>query len=166
MIVLWAPIALNIASNDTESIAELTLFSAIGIVIGSLVAAKLIPLEKLAHTRYAAMLMGVAILFVAMATDGLTARIALLFVGIAGGIFVVPINATIQEIGHKTVGAGGAVSVQNFLHNVGMLFLTLLYSAVAAFITPSNAILILGMLVIVAVVAVSRNLENGARNAG
>lgn len=160
MVVLWAPVVLSIAVNDTASIAELILASAVGIVVGSLVASKLIPLEQLARTRYAALLMGVAILFVSLATNEMMARVALFLVGIAGGIFVVPINAAIQEIGQKSVGAGGAVSVQLFLHNVGMLLLTLIYTLVADHVPASYSIMTLGILVLLATAAVSRNLRN------
>ena len=38
----------------------------------------------------------------------------LILIGSAGGFYVVPLNALLQERGHETVGAGNAVAVQNF----------------------------------------------------
>jgi LPLT family lysophospholipid transporter-like MFS transporter len=49
-------------------------------------------------------------------------------VGTCGGFFVVPLNALLQEQGHKTVGAGHAVAVQNLAENSAMLLMIGFYT--------------------------------------
>lgn len=80
-------------------------------------------------------------------------------IGMAGGVFVVPINAALQEIGHRTIGAGGAVAIQNFFENLAMLLGTGLYTlALSQNIDPVSSILTLGTLVIVATTLVAWHL--------
>jgi len=159
MVVAWAPIVL--ALRSTEQIAALTLFSAIGVALGAFVAPRLIPLEKLRRARIAAYCMGICIILLAT-TDALwPARLALLAAGIAGGIFVVPINATLQEIGHRTLGAGGAVAVQQFFENLGMLAATGLYAYAAGLgANPVMSLLVLGVVVMAATALVSWHLPS------
>lgn len=159
MVVAWAPIVL--ALHSTEDIAALTLFSAIGVALGAFIAPRLIPLDKLRRARVAAYGMGICIILLAI-TDALwPARLALLAAGIAGGIFVVPVNATLQEIGHHTLGAGGAVAVQQFFENLGMLAATGLYAyAAGQGADPMLSLLTLGVLVMLATTLVSWHLPD------
>jgi LPLT family lysophospholipid transporter-like MFS transporter len=77
----------------------------------------------------------------------------------SGGIFVVPINAALQEIGHRTIGAGGAMAIQNFFENVAMLLGTGLYTlALTGKLDPVLAVLSLGALVIVATTIIAWHL--------
>ena len=157
MVVAWAPIVL--ALRSTEDIAALTLFSAIGVALGAFIAPRLIPLDNLRRARFAAYGMGICIILLAI-TDALwPARMALLAAGIAGGIFVVPVNATLQEIGHRTLGAGGAVAVQQFFENLGMLTATGIYAyAAGQGADPVVSLLTLGVLVMLATMLVSWHL--------
>ena len=159
MVVAWAPIVL--ALHSTEDIAALTLFSAIGVALGAFVAPRLIPLDNLRRARIAAYGMGICIILLAI-TDALwPARLALLAAGIAGGIFVVPVNATLQEIGHRTLGAGGAVAVQQFFENLGMLAATGVYAyAAGQGADPMLSLLVLGVLVMVATTLVSWHMPD------
>ncbi len=159
MVVGWAPIVLEL--HSTEDIAALTLFSAIGVAVGAFIAPRLIPLDKLHRARVAAYGMGICIILLAI-TDALwPARLALLVAGIAGGIFVVPVNATLQEIGHRTLGAGGAVAVQQFFENLGMLAATGVYAyAAGQGADPVLSLLTLGVLVMLATTLVSWHLPD------
>ncbi len=159
MVVAWAPIVL--ALRSTEDIAALTLFSAIGVALGAFIAPRLIPLDNLRRARFAAYGMGICIILLAI-TDALwPARLALLAAGIAGGIFVVPVNATLQEIGHRTLGAGGAVAVQQFFENLGMLAATGVYAyAAGQGADPVLSLLTLGVMVMLATTLVSWHLPD------
>lgn len=159
MVVAWAPVVL--ALRSTEDIAALTLFSAIGVALGAFIAPRLIPLDKLRRARFAAYGMGICIIVLA-GTDALwPARLALLAAGIAGGIFVVPVNATLQEIGHRTLGAGGAVAVQQFFENLGMLAATGIYAyAAGQGAEPMLSLLTLGVLVMLVTMLVSWHLPD------
>ena len=103
--------------------------------------------------------MGCVIIALSFVDGVWLARVALFFTGVAGGMFVVPINAALQEIGHKTIGSGGAVGIQNFFENLAMLIASGAYAYVAgAGAAPVATMLALGILVIVATVIVSWQL--------
>lgn len=129
LLVAWAPAVLLI--HQTSKIAELVMFLAFGVAFGALLAARVIPLAFLRRARLAAYAMGGIVLLLVLVQDLWTARAVLFLIGVAGGLFVVPINAALQEIGHKTIGAGGAVAVQNFFENVAMLLASGLYAIAA-----------------------------------
>lgn len=157
MMVAWAPAVLF--THTTSDIANLTVFIAIGIALGAVVVPWLVPIEQLRRARLAAYLMGFAILLLAITHDTLLAKGVLLLIGVTGGIFVVPINAALQEIGHRTIGAGGAVAIQNFFENLAMLVGTGLYSlALTQQLDPVVAVLSLGVLVVVATTLIAWQL--------
>lgn len=157
MMVAWAPAVLM--THNTSDIANLTVFIAIGIAVGAVVVPKLIPIEKLRRARLAAYMMGFCILLLGVSSDPLTAKILLLLIGLTGGIFVVPINAALQDIGHRSIGAGGAVAIQNFFENFAMLAATGIYSAaLTQKIDPVVAVLSLGLLVVLATTIVAWQL--------
>jgi MFS transporter, LPLT family, lysophospholipid transporter len=156
-LVAWAPIVLGI--TQSEKIAELSVALVIGIAIGAACAPMLIPLEKLRQARIASYLMGLFVMVLAYTDHIWMTRGALLLVGLCGGIFLVPINAALQEIGHKTIGSGGAVSIQGFFENVTMLISVGLFAlAMKAQISPIHALLSLGVIIIVATMIVALQL--------
>jgi len=169
LLVAWAPAVLFI--HSTTDIAMLTMAVAIGIACGSLLVPRLIPLAYLRRARLAAYAMGITIVLLATVENIWVARFALFLAGTCGGLFVVPINAALQEIGHKSIGSGGAVAIQNFFENLAMLIATGAYTLVAGIgVDPVVTMIWLGALVVVATVIVSWHLpkdtgaliENGA----
>lgn len=157
LLIAWAPAVLLI--HSTSDIALLTMFVAIGIAIGSILVPRLIPMAYLRRARMAAYAMGIVIVLLAGLDNVWAARSALLLAGICGGLFVVPINAALQEIGHKSIGSGGAVAIQNFFENIAMLVASGCYALVAgAGVDPVITMIWLGILVIIATVAVSWHL--------
>jgi LPLT family lysophospholipid transporter-like MFS transporter len=157
LIVAWAPAVLML--TQTSEIAELTMFLALGIALGALIVPKLIPLAYLRRARMAAYAMGAVIVLLAVVNDLWVARAVLFIAGVAGGLFVVPINAALQEIGHKSVGSGGAVAVQNFFENLAMLVCSGLYSMAAGLgAQPVITMMVLGVVVMFATVLVSWHL--------
>ena len=163
LLVAWVPLVL--ATRSAGAVSELALFLAIGVIIGSVVVPRLIPLQHLQRARFAAYAMGISVLLFALVDNAAAARGVLLLIGVAGGIFIVPINAALQQIGHRGVGSGRAVAVQNFYQNVAMLITVGLYTAATATgIHPVASIVVLGMSVLVATLAVARRLP--AANAG
>ncbi|MGZ8218127.1 lysophospholipid transporter LplT [Methylomagnum sp.] len=157
VMVAWAPEVLNL--KTATDIAELTLYLAIGIIIGSGLVPRLIPLELVRRTRFAAYAMAGLFLLLAGVEELWTARAVLLAIGVAGGMFVVPLNAAIQQIGHRTVGSGGAVAVQNFFQNGAILLSMGVYTLASAQGVGSVAtILTLGGVVGVLTLVVSLRL--------
>jgi len=161
LLVAWVPLVL--AQRSAGAVSELALFLAIGVIIGSGVVPRLIPLQYLHRARFAAYAMGATVLLFALADNVWAARSILLLVGIAGGVFIVPVNAALQQIGHSSVGSGRAVAVQNFYQNVAMLVTVGLYTvAAAAGMHPVSTIVFLGVSVLVATLAIARRLPAGS----
>jgi LPLT family lysophospholipid transporter-like MFS transporter len=157
LLVAWAPVVL--ASRSAGDISELVLFLAIGVVVGSAVVPRIIPLDRLRRVRLAAYAMGVSILLFGLVDTAPQARAALFLIGLAGGVFIVPINAALQHIGHGGVGSGRAVAVQNFFQNVAMLLTVGIYTAATALkVDPVSAVLGLGVVILAATLVLSRHL--------
>ena len=113
----------------------------------------------LRRARMAGYAMGAVIILLSCLDNLWAVRAALLLAGICGGLFVVPINAALQEIGHKTIGSGGAVAIQNFFENVAMLLASGSYALIAGSgIDPVTTMLGLGIVVVIATVLVSWRL--------
>ncbi len=157
-LIAWAPVVLMIF--DTDKIAELTAFIALGIILGAALAAKLFHLEDLRRARFAAYAMGFFVILFSQIDTLFATRLVLFLIGVAGGIFIVPINAVLQDIGHKTVGAGGTVAVQNFFNNLAMLIVSIIYAGVAAMgAPPASMIAVLGIVIIVAALFIAMQLR-------
>jgi LPLT family lysophospholipid transporter-like MFS transporter len=83
----------------------------------------------------------------------------LVAIGVCGGLFVVPVNAALQDIGHHTVGSGGAVALQNFFQNIAMLASVGLYTvATSRGASPVGSVVVVGVLVLMATFVVSWHL--------
>ncbi len=149
ILIAWAPLVLM--SHNASDIANLTLFLALGIIAGAALVPHLIPLEHLRRARIPAYLM--ALMIVALSfTDAIwPARMVLFLMGTAGGMFIVPINAALQELGQQSIGSGGAVAMQNFFQNAAMLLSVGGYTLAASLkIGPIAALLGLGVLLLLA----------------
>ncbi|MBL6986373.1 MAG: lysophospholipid transporter LplT [Methylobacter sp.] len=159
IIVVWAPLVL-LSKNATE-IAELTLFLAIGIIAGSALVPRLIPLEHLRRARIPAYLMAVFIMALSLTESIWPARFTLFFIGMMGGMFIVPVNAALQELGQQSIGSGSAVALQGFFQNLAMLLAVGSYTFAAAHkVDPVFAMLVLGLLVLTATFLVSLHLPD------
>jgi LPLT family lysophospholipid transporter-like MFS transporter len=159
IIVAWAPLVLSL-KNATE-ISELTLFLAVGIIIGSGIVPHLIPLHHLRRARIPAYLLAIFIFVLSLTESLWPARLTLLIIGIMGGMFIVPVNAALQDVGHHSIGSGRAVAVQGFFENVMMLLAVGSYTFAAAHnADPIISILSLGGLVFMATFLVSLHLPD------
>ncbi|RYD05948.1 hypothetical protein N752_06800 [Desulforamulus aquiferis] len=52
----------------------------------------------------------------------------LLLAGCLGGIFLVPMNTCLQQIGNQTIGTGKTIAIQNFVENTFMFLGVGLYT--------------------------------------
>ena len=163
IIIAWAPLVLM--TQNASDIAELTLFLAIGIIVGSALVPHLIPLDFLGRARIPAYLMALCIIALGFTDTIWTARTALFAIGVAGGMFIVPINAALQELGQQSIGSGGAVALQGFFQNVAMLIAVGSYTYAASNqVDPVTALLSLGGLVFIATFLVSLRLPESPGN--
>jgi len=114
-------------------------------------------MEHVRRARWAAYGLGLAILCLVFVDNLWVARGLLLVAGMCGGIFVVPINAVLQDIGHTSVGSGHAVAVQQFFENAAMLSVTLLYTwAAKSGVAPTHVMVVLGRAVIFATLLIAK----------
>jgi LPLT family lysophospholipid transporter-like MFS transporter len=164
IIVVWAPLVL--LSKNASEIAELTLFLAIGIIAGSALVPRMIPLEHLRRARIPAYLMALFIFGLSLTDSIWPARFILFFIGMMGGMFIVPVNAALQELGQQSIGSGSAVALQGFFQNLTMLAAVGSYTyAASQHADPVLSMLSLGMLVFMATFLVSLHLpDNQAKN--
>lgn len=118
IIFAWLPLTLGITSGT--SISLIIAVTGIGIAIGAAVTPWLITLQQYKRTLWYGCGMGLAILTF-LTVDSLVPTLALMLaVGALGGIYIVPMNATLQQVGHHSVGAGKTIAVQNFTENMFM----------------------------------------------
>jgi len=149
MIIAWAPVVLLLSTS--EDISLLTLFIALGIACGALLAPKIIPMHQLSRVRYAAYGLAFSVLVLINLHDVNAVRCVLFIAGLCGGIFVVPVNAVLQDIGHQSVGSGHAVATQHFFENLAMLTATGLYTLAMSFGVPvTSSMLVLGLFILFA----------------
>ncbi|MDP2143973.1 MAG: lysophospholipid transporter LplT [Gallionella sp.] len=125
LVLGWAAIALQ---YDISQAAQLTAWVAIGIAIGSVLAARYIKLEHSVKVLPVGIAMGVMVLLMIPVTDSTLAVLLLIAIGAMGGYFVVPMNALLQHRGHLLMGAGRSIAVQNFNENLSIFAMLGLYA--------------------------------------
>ncbi len=130
MLFAWVPAALLITDNHTP--ANLMGAVSIGIVLGALFAGIWVSLANVNRALIGGLLLGPAVITLALIHNLTFATGLMIVIGLCGGLFVVPLNALLQERGHETIGAGNALAVQNFVENAAMLFFVGGYSLVAS----------------------------------
>ena len=118
LVLSWAAIALNYNIGEA---AWLTAWVAIGIAIGSVLAAKFVKLEHSVKVLPVGIAMGLLVLVMIPITNSVLATFLLVAIGAMGGYFVVPMNALLQHRGHLLMGAGRSIAVQNFSENLSIL---------------------------------------------
>jgi MFS family permease len=125
LVLGWAAVALN---YDIGAAAKLTAWVAVGIAIGSVLAAKFVRLENSVKVLPVGIAMGVAVLIMIPVTNSMLAILLLITIGAMGGYFVVPMNALLQHRGHLLMGAGSSIAVQNFNENLSIFAMLGLYA--------------------------------------
>ncbi len=148
----WVPVALGIADNQLP--ANLMGVVSIGIVVGAGLAGMMIKLENVNGALIGGLLLGPLVLLFAQQTTIIPTALLLAAIGAAGGLFVVPLNALLQERGHHSVGAGRALAVQNLWENLVMLLFVGAYSLVSG-LPVVNVVMGFGTVVLAGIAALS-----------
>ncbi|AYA39560.1 lysophospholipid transporter LplT [Xenorhabdus nematophila] len=125
LLVAWVPVVLGIEGNTTPTLMNAVV--AVGIILGAGLAARFITLNTVRRCMPAGILIGLMVILFATQQSIWLSYLILIVLGIFGGLFVVPLNALLQEHGRHTMGAGKAVAVQNFGENSAMLIMLGLY---------------------------------------
>jgi MFS transporter, LPLT family, lysophospholipid transporter len=145
IVLSWAAIALKF---DLEKATQLTAVTAVGIAIGSVLAARFVSLQRAVKVLPVGIMMGIAVMCMVFMTTWQGAVVMLMLIGAMGGFFVVPMNALLQHRGHLLMGAGHSIAVQNFNENISILVMLGVYAVMIRAGLEINAIIILfGLLV-------------------
>jgi MFS family permease len=117
--------------------------SAVGVAVGAVVAARVVPLKR----AVAVLPVGVAMGFFVMTLIGVTwmplVYGLLILVGAMAGFFVVPMNALLQHRGHVLLSAGHSIAVQNFNENVSILVMLALYALMIMLDVHINVVIVM-----------------------
>lgn len=120
IILAWAAVSLKLG---LEQATQLTALVAVGLAIGSVVAAKAVPLEHAVKVLPLGIAMGFVVLGMALVTDWRPAALMLILIGVLAGSFLIPMNALLQYRGHQLMGSGHSIAVQNFNENLSILLM-------------------------------------------
>jgi len=126
LLIAWVPFALGILNNRTP--AYLNAMTAVGIVLGATLAGKFVSVSSAHRALPSGVLIGVAVCVMSIIHSLPAAFVVLALIGAAGGFFVVPLNALLQERGKNSVGTGHAIAIQNLGENATMLIMIGVYA--------------------------------------
>lgn len=157
LVLEWAKDTIRL--EHASEISLLGIYIGIGIIIGSVLIPNFVGLGNLRRTRFAAYAMGGLIILLSQLSQLYLIYAVLILIGVAGGALVVPINAALEEVGHKSVGSGGAVAVQRFCENLSMVMALVVYTVVlASGARPVMIMLVMGIVILVLTALISLNL--------
>ncbi|MBI3529385.1 MAG: lysophospholipid transporter LplT [Betaproteobacteria bacterium] len=139
IVLTWASMALKFS---LEKATQLTAVVAIGIALGSVLAAKYVSLKRAVRVLPVGIAMGFLVITMVFVTDWRIAIVLLVLIGAMGGYFVVPMNALLQHRGHLLMGAGHSIAVQNFNENLSILVLLGVYALMIKVDVPIQLIII------------------------
>ena len=139
IVLTWASMALKFS---LEKATQLTAVVAIGIALGSVLAARYVSLKRAVRVLPVGIAMGLLVITMVFVTDWRIAIVLLVLIGAMGGYFVVPMNALLQHRGHLLMGAGHSIAVQNFNENLSILVLLGVYALMIKVDVPIQAIII------------------------
>ena len=125
IVIKWAERQLRM---PLEQGAMLSGVSAVGIAIGAMLAARLVPLKRSVHVLPVGIVMGIAVICMVSLKWMPAIYFTLVLIGATAGFFVVPMNALLQHRGHVLMSAGHSIAVQNFNENVSILVMLAIYS--------------------------------------
>ena len=150
VVIAWAAFAL---AFGLDKATQLTAMVAIGVAIGSIIAARYIKMQDAIKILPIGIFMGVLVCAMIFITTWEGAALILLLIGIFSGILIVPMNALLQYQGHHLIGAGHSIAVQNFSENLGILLLSGAYTYMVKQNLPINGIVfIFGLFVVLTMV--------------
>ncbi len=141
----WAKVALNLTLDKASMLQGVV---AIGVALGAITAARIVPIDKAVKVLPVGALMGIFVISMVAVTSLPIAMILMILIGAIAGFFVVPMNALLQHRGHILVGAGHSIAVQNFNENAGILVMVGTYYLLSkADVSVNGAVIIFGLFV-------------------
>jgi MFS family permease len=152
IVLKWAESHLGLPLDKGAILQGIT---AVGIAIGAILAARLVPLRRSLETLPAGIIMGAVVPVMIFVTNMPLVYALLVFMGAMAGFFVVPMNALLQHRGYVLLSAGHSIAVQNFNENVSILVMLALYAAMIKADLHINVIIVMfGVFVALTMLAV------------
>jgi MFS family permease len=125
IVIKWAAVALGYTLSQATILQGIC---AVGIATGSVLAAKLVPLDRAVNVVSVGIAMGIIVIIMIFVRSIYIAVPLMILIGALAGFFVVPMNALLQHRGHILMGAGHSIAVQNFNENLSILTMLGVYS--------------------------------------
>jgi MFS transporter, LPLT family, lysophospholipid transporter len=154
IVLTWSALALKF---DLEQATQLTAVVAVGIAIGSVLAARFVSLKRAVRVLPVGIAMGLVVVAMVFVSDWRLAIALLVLIGAMGGFFVVPMNALLQHRGHLLMGAGHSIAVQNFNENISILVMLGIYALmIKAELPIATIIVVFGLFIAVTMALITR----------
>jgi MFS transporter, LPLT family, lysophospholipid transporter len=152
IVLKWAEVQLGMPLSRAAVLQGVV---AVGIAIGAVMAARVIPLRGSLRVLPCGVAMGVIVPMMTLVHDTSVAYPLLVIIGALAGFFVVPMNALLQHRGHVLMSAGHSIAVQNFNENLMVLIMLALYAVLIRADWHINTIIVtFGAMVAVTMLAV------------
>ncbi|MDB5055268.1 MAG: lplT [Bacilli bacterium] len=146
-LIAWIPANLGIHSTKQQSL--ILGITAVGVVIASTLTAKIVPAGKLHNAYYYGFFMVTAIMLAAFVPILGFTLMMLLLMGFFGGLFLIPLNTMLQEVGKDIVGSGKTIAIQNFVENALTVTGLLVYIVLTSYKVPINiSVLVIGCILL------------------
>ena len=164
IVLKWAEVQLGYSLSQATVLQGVC---AIGIAIGSVVAARFVPLRRAVDVVPVGIAMGLIVIAMNFAYTIQIAIPLMILIGALAGFFVVPMNALLQHRGHILMGAGHSIAVQNFNENLSILVMLSVYAALMwANFSIYTVVVIFGLFVSSTMVLVRRRHLSNLRRGG
>src|SRR5215212_5757876 len=161
IVLKWASVALGYSLSQATILQGVC---AIGIAVGSILAARFVPLHRAADVVPVGIGMGVVVILMNFASTVAVAIPLMILIGALAGFFVVPMNALLQHRGHILMGAGHSIAVQNFNENLSILAMLSVYAGLMwANFSIYTVVVIFGLFVSSTMVLVRRRHHHNLR---
>jgi len=125
IVLKWAETALGFNLSQSTYLQGVC---AVGIAVGAILAAKMVPLNRAVNVIPMGIAMGLIVMAMIVVGSVYMAVPLIIAIGGLAGFFVVPMNALLQHRGHILMGAGHSIAVQNFNENISILIMIGLYA--------------------------------------
>jgi LPLT family lysophospholipid transporter-like MFS transporter len=145
IVLVWAEKWLGFTMQQAT---QLTAVVAVGIAIGSVLAARYVALERSVRVIPVGIAMGILVTGMVAVYDWRVALVILVVAGAMGGFFLVPMNALLQHRGHLLMGAGHSIAVQNFNENLSILVMQGCYAwMIGASFSYTTIVVVFGLFI-------------------
>jgi len=163
IVLRWSEQILNLPLDKG---ALLQIAVAIGMVGGAMLAGRWLSLRNALRVLPLGLVVGLTVLAIALVKTVWLAALLLVLIGLLSGIFVVPMNALLQDRGNALMRPGQAIAVQNCNESLASLVLLGIYGALLYFEAPLLPIIFgFGAFVSVSMLLIIGPARRGSREA-